>query len=370
MNPIKRTSLALLLAATAAVLAGCSDDADSNEASTTSATSATTSTTATTSSGNGGSGGAGGGGGHGGASAEPAVVAAFDPALGELPEGLAVLDGKAYVGFAPKSEIVSVALAGAPAVSSFGSAPVPPPNAGFLTGLAFDGGGALYAALVSFDPGTQAGIYKIAPGGGAAVAFATDPGMVFPNGLAFDAGGDLLVTDSAAGAVLRISPAGDVSPWASDPVLTGQKDFCGPGLGSFDIGANGIAVGAAGARYGATNPHASSVGVPVLAGGAAGAPEIVAGPDCDALGGADGLVVDADGSLLVALNRLNRIVRVGAGGSVTVVAEGGVLDFPASLAIADVGGERSLLVTSFALATASAGRAAHPALVAMPLPAP
>jgi sugar lactone lactonase YvrE len=174
--------------------------------------------------------------------------------------------------------------------------------------------------------------------GGAAAPFATDPGMVFPNGLAFTAGGDLLVTDSAAGTVFKVTPAGAVTPWITDALLAGQKDFCGAGLGSFDIGANGIAIDADGTVWVANNDKASIVKIPV-SGGAAGAPELFAGPDCDALGGADGLVVDADGSLI-------------------------------GLAIGEVGGQRSLFVTSFALLTASAGEPAHPALLARPLPAP
>src|SRR3984957_15110480 len=37
--------------------------------------------------------------------AAPSMVAAFDPAAGELPEGVATKDGFAYVGFAPLGEI-------------------------------------------------------------------------------------------------------------------------------------------------------------------------------------------------------------------------------------------------------------------------
>src|ERR1700685_1862407 len=40
--------------------------------------------------------------------AAPSMVAAFDPAAGELPEGVATKDGFAYVGFAPLGEIARV----------------------------------------------------------------------------------------------------------------------------------------------------------------------------------------------------------------------------------------------------------------------
>src|SRR5579862_8026710 len=43
--------------------------------------------------------------------AGPTMVTTFDPAAGELPEGVATKDGFAYVGFAPLGEIAKVDLA-------------------------------------------------------------------------------------------------------------------------------------------------------------------------------------------------------------------------------------------------------------------
>ena len=345
-------------------VAGCSDD----ETSTTGATTATSGTTASTGAGAaGGSGGsASGGGGSGGATAEARIVAAFDPAKGELPEGLALDEaaGRAFVGFAPSGTVVSVDLESG-AVTPHGTLPQPPAD-GFMTGLALAKDGSVYGALVSFHPEVQAGIYAIPPAGGAAKLFGSDPGMAFPNGIVVTGDGSLLVTDSAAGAVFQVSTTGQVSTWLADDLLKGQLDYCGPDLNTFDIGANGIALRGNDVLV-ANNDLGSIVRIPVLAGGKAGVPEVYAGPDCDNLGGADGLAVDADGTLLVAVNRQDRIARVGTDGKVTIVSEGGHLDFPASLALHAGASGNTLLVTDFALARAMSGGDPKPALLELPL---
>lgn len=295
----------------------------------------------------------------------PARLFAFDPAKGQLPEGLVIApDGRAFVGFAPSGEVVALDLAKTPIEAKpFAKLPTPVANMGFVTGLALDAEKRLYGALVSFTPEVQAGIYRAPATGGDATLFASDPGMVFPNGLAVRADGSLLVTDSAAGAVFAISAAGTVTPWVTSDLLKGKKDFCGPDLNTFDIGANGIALGA-NAAYVVNNDRGSVIRVPIVAGGAAGIPEVLVEPNCAVLGGADGVVLAADGSLYVAVNRQDRVVRVGADKKLSVVSEGGVLDFPASLAVRGT----SLVVTSFALGRAQAGKDPKPALVSLHLP--
>lgn len=293
--------------------------------------------------------------------AAPSAVVAYDPAQGELPEGLALDAKAAYVGFAPSGQIERVALGVDPVRTPYGSLPAPPAT-GFMTGLAFGPDGRLYAALVSPEPDPAAGIYRLPPGGGSAELFASDAELPFPNGLAFDGGGALYVTDSALGAVRRVASDGSVSDWITHPSLLGQRDFCGPDLNTFDIGANGITLGD-GVVYVANNDKGSIVAIPIEEDGSAGSPSELVAPDCDRLGGADGLALGADGHLYVAVNRQNRIVRVGADGSIQVIAEGGVLDFPASVALAN--GE--LWVTSFALGAALSGGTPKPALVRLPV---
>ena len=292
---------------------------------------------------------------------EPSVLAAFDPTIGELPEGLAVSGDTAYVGFAPTGAIATLDLGTTGAPVPFGNLPAPPAD-GFMTGLALGPDSRLYAALVSPDPNVPGGIYRLPAGGGDAELFASDANMPFPNGLAFAPDAALLVTDSGKGAVLRITTDGTVSVWLEHDSLKGQLDYCGPGLNTFDIGANGIALDAD-SVYVANNDKASIVKIPIASDGSAGTPSLLAGPDCDRLGGADGLALDASGALWVAVNRQNRLVRVTQDGAIETRAEGAPLDFPASLALT----ESRLLVTSFALGAALSGGSPQPALVALDL---
>jgi len=295
-------------------------------------------------------------------SKEPAattLLAAFDPAAGELPEGLATRNDAAFVGFAPLGEIARVDLRTGEH-ARFAKLPKPVPGKGFMTGLAFGSDGALYAALVSFDPSVQPGIYRVPAAGGQAALFAKAPGMLFPNGLLFDAKGALFVTDSAAGAVYRVSPSGDAVVWASSPLLAGDAKDCGGSGNPFPIGANGIAA-RDGAFYVTNTDKGLVVRVASAPDGSARSPEVVAGPDCAALAGADGLVVDGAGDLVVAVNRQNKLVRLASGGRMDVLGRNGALDFPASL----TRDARGVWVTSFALANASSGKPAHPALLRM-----
>jgi NADPH:quinone reductase-like Zn-dependent oxidoreductase len=265
-------------------------------------------------------------------SSKPAAVqvASFDAKKSNLPEGLAVRGNKAYVGFAPTSEIIEVDVQ-TKEIRPFSTLPQPIAGKGFMTGLAFNGAD-LYAALVSFVPDVQAGIYRAEPGARAKL-FAKHAEMAFPNGLAVDAAGRMFVTDSAAGAIFRISRAGEVSKWAGGPLLSGSKDFCGPGRGvgvPFDIGANGIAI-KDGAVYVTNTDKAPIVRVPVTADGAAGEPQAFAGPSCENLGGADGLALDPRGNFVAADNHLNKIVRIDTAGNIVPVVQGAPLDFPASV---------------------------------------
>ena len=101
--------------------------------------------------------------------------------------------------------------------------------------------------------------------------------------------------------------------------------------------------------------------VPINPDGSAGAPAIAAGPDCAALAGADGLTVDSRGDLIVAVNRQNKVVRVAKTGDIDVVAVGGFMDFPASVAWSGT----TMISTNFALANASSGKPARPGLLAI-----
>ncbi|MEO6599037.1 MAG: hypothetical protein ABIQ16_04135 [Polyangiaceae bacterium] len=285
------------------------------------------------------------------------LIAHFDPAAGELPEGMVVSRDVAYVGFAPTSRVVRFDFVTGLA-TPYGELPVAVSGQGFMTGLAQSASGEVYAGLASFVPEVQAGIYRIPKSGGAATLFAKDGALSFPNALTFDGDGALWATDSDSGSVFRISPDGHAERWATGEALTGQKEACdnaGPG---FRIGANGIVV-ERDAVYVVNMDHATLLKIPRDAAGNAGVPSVLAGPDCDALGGADGLARSPDGSFVIAVNRQNKLVRVTKSGAIETIVQGAPFDFPATVAYRGT----TLYATNFALATASAGKPAAPGLV-------
>ncbi|MGA7897640.1 MAG: SMP-30/gluconolactonase/LRE family protein, partial [Nitrososphaeraceae archaeon] len=148
--------------------------------------------------------------------------------------------------------------------------------------------------------------------------------------------GQLFVSDSASGSIFVIEPSGIVRTWVSDPLLKGDKNFCPPAQLPIDIGANGIAFDRNGTSLFVLNTdRASIIRVPIMKDGTAGKPELFVRPDCKNLNDADGLAVDKDdnGSMIVAVNKLNKIVKVSIDKKITTLESGGVLDFPASIKI-------------------------------------
>jgi sugar lactone lactonase YvrE len=294
--------------------------------------------------------------------ADPAleVIAAFDPAAWELPEGLAVHAGEAYVSFAGLGQVHRVPLDGS-ASALYASVPALTPDTSFVTGISFDEAGRLNIAQPSFTADPVAGVYRAPEGGGTATLFAAHPQLVFPSDAEADEDGALYVTDSATGVVLRAEPDGTTDVWATDPLLFGDRTACGNDAAAFDVGGNGL-VWTDDAVYVANTDHGAILRIPIAADGTAGAVEVFAGPDCDALGGIDGLAFDGE-VFYAALNRQDRVVRIDADGSVTPVFDDPVLDFPSAVRAVDLDGRAALLVTSFAYDTALAGGDARPALL-------
>jgi sugar lactone lactonase YvrE len=331
---------------------------------------ATTSEAATTDSSSSAS-GTGGGGTGGAMPAVPTFVAMLNANMGELPEGLAMnpAGDTAYVGLAPTGKVIQIKVSDG-TVTPFGNVPPPPPMKGFALGVQIDATGNLFVAVASFDPAYQAGIYKIPAAGGAATLFAKDAAMNFPNGLVFDATGNLFVTDSGAGAIFKITPAGVVTNWLTDPLITGDMAAkCSSGLG-FPLGANGIVQ--SGTDFYVTNTDKASMAkIVIKADGTAGAVTDFVPTDCVNFGGPDGLSLDADGTLLVASNGINSITRVGKDGKVSLVVAKSVtapLDAPASTWIVNAGKAGStLFITNSGLPTFLAGKMPKPGLLKLPL---
>lgn len=306
--------------------------------------------------------------GTGGAMPTLAWVAQFDATKGELAEGLVVnkAGDTAYVGYAPTGKIVKITLADGK-VSAFGTVPAPPPmNKGAVVGLALDATESLYVAVASFDVALyQPGIYKIPAAGGAGTMFASDPGMTLPNGLVFDATGNLFAADSASGSIFKINAAGVATKWLTDPLLEGETPAKCAGGSGLKIGANGIALSNAKTDFYVANSNkASVVKIAIMADGTAGAVTDFSKTDCLNLGGADGISVDADGSLLIAANGINAITRVGMDGKPTIVIDKGLLDSPASTWISN----KTLFITNAAFTSAQTpGGMPKPGLLKLPL---
>jgi sugar lactone lactonase YvrE len=256
----------------------------------------------------------------------------LDAMQGQLPEGLFLQGQEAYFGLAPLGKIMRADLPGG-AVHDFGSIPAPPANGGFLLGITLDAPGNVYVGFGA-GPGTAVknGVYKIPAAGGAVTApFAQHPEMNFPNGLWLDPSNDIFVADSG-GAVFDIKPDGTTTKWASDPSLVGTSMACAHAA-PFAIGANGI-VRIGNDFYVSNTNLGQIVKIPIQANGSAGLPSVFAGPDCNALGGIDGITVDADGvSILGLVNTQNKLVRIDSTGAVATVYAGKPFDNPASLVL-------------------------------------
>jgi sugar lactone lactonase YvrE len=297
---------------------------------------------------------------------EASVLAPLDAAAFELPEGLAIRGDKAIVGYAFTGQIESVDLATGER-TPLASAPPPPPNTAFMTGVDADADGRILAAYVSFTPDAAPGIYRTAVGGGEAALWASHPDMILPNGLAWGEDGTLFVADSVYGGIFTVDADGTVNPWAQDALLAGMPEACGQTADSLSVGANGVVWTPDGLLVASSN-QALLAKFPFEADGSAGPLAVLSGPDCELLGGIDGIAVDEDGTILGAVNRSNTIVRIDPAGGIEPIFQGAPLDFPASLALAGTGSGRGLYVSSFALDSYLSGGAPAPAVVKLTLP--
>jgi sugar lactone lactonase YvrE len=257
------------------------------------------------------------------------LVVDYDPAAGELPEGVAVNKrGEVFVSLAPLGEIRKIGRDGSE--STLATIPLPAGAFPGVIGLAIDAPGNVYAAVSTGDAATT-GVYTIARDG----SFSRLPGteaIAFPNGVTLDKRGNLYVTDTTAGAVWRVpARGGSAEIWFQSPLLEGDESF---GFG-FPIGANGIAY-----RHNAVvvgnSEGARLLHIPIEPDGTAGGGTVLAeGP---ALSGADGIAFDVHGNVWVAVIVQSTIVRVSPNGDVeTIATAADGLDFVSSVAFGKKG---------------------------------
>lgn len=229
------------------------------------------------------------------------------------PEGVAWSpDGVLYAG-GEAGQIYEVTLAGeAREVATTG---------GSLLGLTLDGDGRIYACDCE-----RLEVVRVDPRTGTAEAYSALE-MTLPNASAFDAAGNLYVTDSGDtkaddGRVIRVAPGGETTVWCE-------------GVPRYP---NGICLSADGRELLVVESYLPGVSaIPILPDGSAGEPRVVLELPRTV---PDGIALDAGGAMYVACYRPDRILRARPGGDVEVLAddwEGIVLNAPTNLAFAGAG---------------------------------
>lgn len=236
----------------------------------------------------------------------------FDFAAGETPENIAIdRDGTIYVSLAFASTICRIAPDGTQTRVAV------PTGGGIVVGVAIDHhhDGDLAVAVRSSDAGA-AGIWRIARAGfgsgGSVARLAALPADSFANGMTYDHRGNLFIADSALGRVWRIaSGATSATVWSADPLLqpTGAtfQNFPLPGANGVKFWLNAL--------YVSNTSTSTIVRIPVLPDGSAGKAAIRFA-DVQA----DDFAFDVFGTLYIASNPLNLLLRVTDAGTVTTLA--------------------------------------------------
>lgn len=257
-----------------------------------------------------------------------------------VPESLAIdHDGAFYMGIPFTNRVVKVTADGTQSTLAIfpGMNPL---------GVRLDNEGNVFVAV------PNSGVWELPAGRGAKKLLAGGLGLW--NGLAFDHRGNLYVSDSHGGAIWRIGMDRSFSKWSGSSLLLGtiKPGPCNkihPAVPTFGpIGANEIAFNKHGDMLVANTDLGTIVRIEVNPDGSAGAASIFAGPACD-LWGADGIDMDNDDNLYVAVNSKGQIDRVDPNGNIEVLARGGELNFPADVAFGTGRGDRKqLFICNFA----------------------
>ena len=268
----------------------------------------------------------------------------------DMPEGIAIgRDGTIFFGNrrlegeGRVSEILAIAPGGS--VSTIATLdPSTPPGFDFgVLGLAVNPRGDVYAAVASGNPATH-GVWKVGRDGTRARLPGSEA-IEMPDALAFDARGNLYVSDARGGSVWRFSPGGAGSVWLRHELLAPDPN----------LGANGIAFIPPRTLYVANTDRALIARIPIKPDGSPGEPDVVAeGFDLLLV---DGLVADVRGDLHAVVVGASifgtaPLVRIDPEtGSITPSTPDVVrFDFPTSLAFGTGGGNRqSVYVVNGAL---------------------
>jgi gluconolactonase len=257
---------------------------------------------------------------------ETEMLVRLDNAAGEFTEGVTVADdGTVYVSVSPLGQLARVGDDGTHEI--VGEVEGLQEGDLGLLGITAHEDGSVYGALFSSNPDAN-GVWHFDVESGEVGRVPGTEQVTMPNAVAFDADGTMYVTDTIAGAVWVVPPDGTAEPWLEHEMLVGTGDL---GMG-IPIGANGIAVDVEdGIVYIAVLEQGTLVSIPVAGDGSPGEPAVHVQFEDMAL--PDGIAIDASGAVYVAHPPINTVTRVTADGEVEVVASGGHLDAPASVAV-------------------------------------
>lgn len=257
---------------------------------------------------------------------ETEMLVHLDNAAGEYTEGVTVAgDGTVYVSVSPLGQLARVNDDGTHEIVGQIDG-LEEGDLGML-GITAHEDGSVYGAVFSSNAEVN-GVWRFDVDAGEAERVAGTEQVTMPNAVAFDANGAMYVTDTIGGAIWLVPPDGTAEPWLQHEMLAGTE-ILGSG---FPIGANGIAVNTEkGIVYVAVMEQASIVAIPVMDHGSAGEPAVHA--QFEGLALPDGIAIDDSGIVYAAQPAVNTVSRVTEDGDVEVVASGGNLDGPASVAV-------------------------------------
>ncbi|MDT4979845.1 MAG: hypothetical protein QOG07_1724 [Pseudonocardiales bacterium] len=247
-------------------------------------------------------------------------VAHFDITALQQPENITLEPGGAAdVTFNRARQVARVGTDGS--VSILATLPAPATGTATVSGIVRSPDGSRY---VNYNAGSQSGIWRVAPGGGAPVQVVAMPEVKVLNGLALDRGEDALyATDSTSGTVWKVSlKSGTASIWASGAEL---EPLNTPGFG-----ANGIKVHD-GAVWVSNTDQGTLMRIPIEAHGNAGAVTTVA----QGLPAIDDFAFTGDGdTVLAAQNFVSQVSLVHPDGvHQTVLTSTDGLSNPTSIAV-------------------------------------
>jgi sugar lactone lactonase YvrE len=268
--------------------------------------------------------------------APEAVVSATFVSGQDIPESVATDDtGTVYVS---NGNTVQFRPAGG-AFSTLGTLPLPIAALGVKVGP----DGCVYNASTSLSAVPGAFVWRLC-GVDSVEVFAELDHAGGPNDLAFDDEGNLFVTDPVLARIYEITPQGEVSIFAEHPLLAGNP--ADPALLFRAVGVNGIAFDRQQRWLYVSNTDQGTV-LRLRVDGASHTPAVFASDL--RLRGADGIAFDRSGDLLVAVNAVDSLVALDKHAQLRVLASGGLLDAPSSVAFGATSSDRhTLYLTSSA----------------------